>query len=300
MSAPEPRLAQVQRWMQTVIMHRGGVAEGVDSPEAREHVDVTLSELEKVIRRSRSLSSADRLEIYVNAYYARLMECLDEEFAVTRYALGDELFGALAFGYLQHYPSQSYTLGQLGANFPRYLAESRLHADAAPAGVGPTWPEFIVELAAYERSLYEVYDGPGTEGGAALTPERLATIAPSSWDELRLIAAPSLRLERFDHPVHAYWAARKDGGEPPASPPRPTWLAVFRRDYVVEHSELSSDEFALLSAIASGASLSQAIAATMASSRPGGADLESRLGGWFARWASDGYFVGFEIAGRPG
>ena len=36
MNAPEPRLAQVQRWMQTVIMHRGGVAEGVDSPEARE------------------------------------------------------------------------------------------------------------------------------------------------------------------------------------------------------------------------------------------------------------------------
>jgi hypothetical protein len=97
----EPRLEQVQRWMQSVLMHRGGVAEGVDAAESRAHIDITLAELPQVIRPSQSLSSADRLEIYVNAYHARLMECLDEEFAVTRWTLGEDLFGAVALGYLQ-------------------------------------------------------------------------------------------------------------------------------------------------------------------------------------------------------
>jgi hypothetical protein len=296
MSSPEPRLEQVQRWMQSVIMHRGGVAEGVDSPEARAHLDVTLADLETVIRPSCRLSSAERLEIYVNAYYARLMECLDEEFAATRYALGHELFGALAFGYLQHYPSQSYTLGALGANFPRYLAESRLHAQEAPQDAGAAWPDFIVELATFERALYEVYDGPGTERGKTLSPDQLARLAPAAWDEVRLIAAPCLRLERFEHPVHEFWAARKDGGQPPASAPRPTWLAIHRRDYVVERSELPRDAFALLAQIARGATLSQAIAAALASSTTGGANLETQLAGWFAQWAADGFFVGFEVA----
>ncbi len=296
MSASESGLEQIQRWMQSVITHRGGVTEGVGSPEARRHLDVTLEDLESVIRRSRSLSSADRLEIYVNGYYARLMECLDEEFAVTRYSLGDELFGAVAFGYLQSYPSRSYTLGQLGASFPRYLAESRLHAGAAPENAGPNWPDFVIELATLERSLYEVYDGPGMEHGGRLNPAELGNTPPAAWSQLRLTLAPCLRLHRFDHPVHEYWADRKDGGEPAPCGPRSTKLAINRRDYVVEQCELADAEFELLSEIARGASLSEAIAAALASAAEG-ALVESQIGAWFARWAGDGYFS--EFSDRP-
>jgi hypothetical protein len=287
MNAPEPRLEQVQRWMQSVITHPGGVAEGVESPAAREHLEVKLANLETIIRRSRALASADRLEIYVNAYYARLLECLDEEFAVTRHALGEELFGALAFGYLQHYPSHSYTLGQLGASFPRFLAETRLHAGEAPDHAPATWPEFIVELATFERTLYEVYDGPGTEGAETLSPDALAAVLPEAWGGLRLTVAPSLRLLEFAHPVHESWAARKDGGEPAPPEPRRSWLAVHRRDFMVERAELLAAEHAVLTAIATGASLADALAAVA-----GTPALESQLGGWFARWTAAGYFTG--------
>ncbi|MEX0679626.1 MAG: DNA-binding domain-containing protein [Pirellulales bacterium] len=292
MSAHKSHLERIQRWMQSVIMHRGGVTEGVDAPETRQYLDVALEDLESVIRRSRALSSADRLEIYVNAYYARLMECLDEEFSVTRYAMGDELFAAVTFGYLQSYPSQSYTLGRLGANFPRYLAESRLHAGETPENAGASWPEFVIELATFERSLYEVYDGPGTERGGTLDPTEVAEIPPTAWNRLRLVVAPCLRLHRFGHPVHEYWAARKDGTEPAPCGPRATWLAVNRRDFVVERRELAGAEFTLLAEIAGGATLAQAIAAAIAPSTPEDGPVEPRLGAWFARWAGDGYFVG--------
>lgn len=296
MSGSESQLERIQRWMQSVITHRGGVAEGVDSPEAQQHLPISLADLESVIRRSRSLSSANRLEIYVNAYYARLMECLEEEFAVTRYALGEDLFDAISFGYLQSYPSRSYTLGQLGAKFPGFLDESRLHAQAAPEGAGPTWPEFIVELATLERSLYEVYDGPGTEGGGALDPDALQQLPPEAWGELQLWVAPSLRLHRFEHPVHVYWTRRKDDEEPEPCEPQPTKLALSRQDYVVERAELSDAEFALLEQIVAGATLGEAIGAAIEAAGDG-ERVETQIGNWFANWTGRGYFADQRASG---
>ncbi len=296
MSAPEPRLDQIQRWMQCVIMHPGGVSEGVDSPQARQHVDITLGELEQTIGRSRALSSADRLEIYVNAYHARLTECLDEEFAVTRYALGEDLFAAVAFGYLQHYPSHSYTLGRLGARFPGYLAESRLHAAAAPEGTGPTWPDFVIELATLERSLYEVFDGPGTEQSGTLAAADLGSMAPEQWATARLVAAPCLRLHQFEHPVSDFWEDCTGGAEPAACEPRRDWLAINRRDYVVERHALSGEQHSLLSGMVAGQPLAAAIERAAAATQDAEA-FETQLGGWFADWAAHGFFVRIEISG---
>src|SRR5581483_6380291 len=114
-----------QRWMQTVIMHPEGVAEGVASAPARECLDIGPEQVEQVVTPSRTLTALDRLSIYGNAYYARLLECLREEFPVLVHALGEELFDAFTVGYLQKYPSRSYTLNDLATNFPRYLAETR-------------------------------------------------------------------------------------------------------------------------------------------------------------------------------
>jgi hypothetical protein len=293
MSAGEPRLEQVQRWMQSVIMHRGGVAEGVESPEAREHIDLSLAELGRVILRSRALSSADRLEIYVNAYYARLMECLEEEFAATRAALGEELFAAVTFGYLQSYPSRSYTLNQLGARFPAYLAESRLHASAAPQAAGPTWADFVVELATFERALYEVYDGPGNEDGQVLDAGALARVSPDEWEHVRLVPSACLRLVAFEHPVDGYWEAFREGGAAGPCGPRSIRLAIYRREYVVERLALSATEFGLLTALVQGATLPAALATTLAAGHSE-EHLEMRLGEWFSQWTVRGFFVAVE------
>jgi len=295
MSGPDPKLDQIQRWMQSVIMHPGGVAEGVDSAEARQHVDITLGELESVIRRSRSLAADERLEIYVNAYHMRLMECLDEEFAVTRYALGEDLFAAVTFGYLQRYPSESYTLGELGVRLPRYLAETRLHASGAPEDAGPTWPDFIIELATLERSLYEVYDGPGTERGGSLDPAALLAIGPDAWGEVRLTPAPCLRLHALGHDVSSFWGEAKDGSAPAAPRPERAWLAITRRDYVVERHALSEPQFVLLSALCEGEPLSVAIERAL-SKEADPAALLGQLGQWFAVWAAHGFFARAEVA----
>src|SRR5436305_10227562 len=98
---PEPKLSAaplsaVQRWMQAVISHPDGVESALESPDARQHLAVDQSEVEQVIAPSLAQSSVERLAIYANAYYARLLECLGEEFPVMKQTLGEETFDAFA------------------------------------------------------------------------------------------------------------------------------------------------------------------------------------------------------------
>src|SRR5216684_1216338 len=118
-------LSRLQRWFQTVITHADGVDSGVSSEEAQRLIQLSPGQLEKVITRSRALTAAERLAIYANAYHTRLLECLGEVFPMLKRTLGDEVFDGFAFGYLQEYPSRSYTLNEVGRRFPRHLQETR-------------------------------------------------------------------------------------------------------------------------------------------------------------------------------
>jgi hypothetical protein len=120
-----PALDVVQRWFQAVVTHPAGAAAGIASPAAQGFVPLGRGALERLVRRSSRLTAEQRLAIYANAYYARLLECLAECFPVLERALGAEVFAGFAFDYLQRYPSRSYTLDRLADSFPRFLEETR-------------------------------------------------------------------------------------------------------------------------------------------------------------------------------
>lgn len=299
MNAKSASLDQIERWMQSVLMHAGDVAEAIASPEATRHIAISsVEDLESVVLPSQALDSSSRLEIYIDAYFERLLECLGQEFQATKGALGDENFNAVAFGYLRREPSQSYTLNALGAAFPNYLAESRLHERAAPADATPTWGEFVVELAAFERLLRDVFDGPGSEGGEVLDSRQLAAIPGDAWERLRLLPAPCLRLVQFAHPVHLFWQGWKDSGAATMPAPSRTYLAINRRAYAVERRVLSHPQFVMLERLLEGRSLSEAIAATAPQAGPLEPRLEDCLRAWFASWVAERFFVGVEHAER--
>jgi hypothetical protein len=281
-------LDQIQRWMQAVLMHPGGAEEGVASAAARQAIDVTPEQAERVVTRSRALSALERLAIYNRAYYARLLDCLRESYPVLCHALGDEAFGTFAIDYLQKYPSRSYTLNDLGANFPRYLRESRPPTREGDAD--PSWPDFVIDLAALEWTYNEVFDGPGVECQRLLRPEGLHAIAPERWPEARLVAVPCLRLLGLRYPVHGYYTAvrRKKRAEFPG--PAETLLAVTRRRYVIRRYELSRPQYVLLEALVRGGTVGEAI--NLAAEVAG--DDEDRfaadLGRWFRDWTAEGFF----------
>ncbi len=295
-STPPRDLGKIQRWMQAAIMHPVGVQQGIASPEARRHIDVVPNEAEQVIGRSRALTALERLAIYGHAYYARLLECLREEFPVLMHALTQDVFDAFAVGYLQKYPSRSYTLVQLGSKFPQYLAETR--PDAAEGnGLPADWPDFLIDLATLELTFNEVFDGPGAEGESLLDPDQLRAIAPDRLSEARLVGVSCLRLLALRYPVHKYFTAVRRQQDPSPPGPAETYLAITRRRYVVRHYELSAPAFQLLRALLAGEPLGQAISRVLNTAGPDLDSLANNLRAWFHDWAAEGLFRAVELVG---
>jgi hypothetical protein len=288
---PQRDLATIQRWMQAVIMHPVGVEEGIASSAARDCIAVEPSEAENVIARSQALTSVERLAIYSRAYYARLLECLREEFPVLKHALGEEAFDAFAAGYLQQYPSQSYTLIELGTRFPKFLAETRPAADEGDE-FSNNWPDFLIDLATLEQTFNEVFDGPGTEREPPLDPERLKTIPAEEWPDMRLEAAPCLRLLVLQFPVHRYFTAVRRQENPDLPSRAETYLAVGRRDYVVRHYELSPPAYQILKALLAGETVGESISRAIELAGDDTDRLSANLQEWFRDWAAEGFFSG--------
>jgi len=288
----ERSLEDVQRWMQAVITHPGGVQAGMTAGEARQAVDVSVEDLESIIQRSRACTSMERLGVYAGAYYARLLSCLRNFFPTLLVAVGEELFDQFALGYLQRYPSQTYTLNRLADHFVAYLEQTRPAPSDDESDQDTEfrmWQDFLIDLARLEWHIDAVFDGPGSEDDPPLSPESLAGISAEAWPDTRLQAAPCLRLLSFRFPVNDYFTAVREGEQPQRPAPRQTFLALTRRDYIVRRHPLSAPQFALLDALAKGQTIGEAIA--LAAEQSDDLDrLALYLNRWFAAWTAAGFF----------
>ena len=291
----EPRqLDVVERWFQTVITHPEGVDEGVGSSQAQQLIRLGRDQLEQVILRSKKLTAAERVSIYANAYYARLVECLGECFPILKKALGEEVFGGFALEYLQRYPSQSYTLDRLGENFSRFLEETR--PDRSDDGDRPAkanWPDFLFDLATLEWTVAQAFDGPGIEHERILAAADLQALPAERFGQARLIPVVCLRLLTFRYPVNDYYtAARRAGENEQVALPDPSieHVAITRRDYIVRRHTLTPPQRALLEALQTGVTVTEAISAAAEISQLEDDELAGELQSWFRFWVAECFF----------
>ena len=274
-------LQTLQHWMQSQLMD-------ADLPPG-----IAPANFEEIITASPKQTSRQRFEVYAYAYQARLVECLREEFATLCQFLEQDVFDSLAAAYLQEHPSQSYTLADLGAKFPLFMQQSAaalvddVEESSAASQIGT---QFLIDLATLERLYAEVFDGPGIEGLALITPDDLKNITPDAWPEVRFEAAPCLRLIEFAYPVHEFVTACRQGTEPPIPTPRPTWLAVTRRQYIVRRVPLTETQFRLLGLLAEGMPLGDALDTVAATVDDVEAFIKN-IQQWFQEWTASGFFV---------
>ncbi len=288
-------LDALQRWFQATVTHPGGVAAGAQSETAIAAIAaITVNEIACVSTRQ---TAEERLAVYAHAYWARLLECLREEFPVLRATVGDEAFDGLAVGYLIAHPSTSYTLGRLSERFPEYL-RSTTTGDATDVFL-----ELVADLACLERAVNDVFDVPGGETLGYLAVEQLDRVVPEDRGALQLRLLPTVRLLAFRTNVNDFFTGMRTAAE---TLPKPelclTFVALTRRDYVVRRLSLTAIQFKLLTAIAAGQTLNDALEAVcdpQASLKPQvSSDVESvdseTLRNWFADWARVGVFAALE------
>jgi hypothetical protein len=288
-------LSQVQRWFQSVVTHGEGIEAGAASMEAQRLIALKPGELERVITRSRALTAADRLAIYADAYYSRLLECLGEVFPMLKRTLGEDVFNGMAFGYLQQYPSRNYSLNELGRHFPPYLEQTRPAADDPDESpvLERDWPAFLIDLAKLEWGIYEVFDGPGVEGVALLRADEVLAIPPERWSGARLIPVVCLQVLATRFPVNDYYTALRRAKpdqvvEIPAA--QESFVALTRRDFVVRRYNLTQPQFELLKALKEGRAVGKALEMTLSAALMDESTLLSELNCWFRNWTAEGFF----------
>ena len=253
----------------------------------------------QIIKPNPRLTAFERLEIYNRQYWFRVLSALAEDFPGLEAVLGGRRFDAMAKAYLADRPSQSFTLRNLGARLVGWLEKH-------PAW-GGSRQGLALDMARLEWMEIEAFDG---KKGLALEIGDLAGRNPSA---LRLRLQPCMSLLALGYPVDELLLAVRKDVDPSAAAsngvaerkkrrhatrvaqlkPTPIFLAVHRVDDEVYFRRLDRSQFTVLSALAGGKSLSDALTFALDGTR-GGFEPTTAIEEWFYNWAALGWFCAAE------
>jgi len=280
--AIDPGLEKIQRWMQACILNQGTAEEAIASDAAR--AAIPADQARELVLPSKTLSALERLDIYRDMYLLRMEEALSIDYPSLKHLLGDDEFMRLVARYVEVYPSRSYTLNRLGD----HLGEFMETLDDLPR------KDFCLELAQLEYALTTVFDAPETP---SMTPEQVKAVPPDAWERARLKPVEAFRLLEFNYPVSRYVGAVDEENPFPRIARKKTWLVAYRTNYGLHRMDLTQPAFQLLSLLAAGKTMGEAIESVMLRKwRP--AVKEAHLFEWFRDWMAEGFFQSVEL-GAP-
>jgi hypothetical protein len=245
------------------------------------------------------LSSFERLEIYNRQYWFRVLDCLYDDYPGLRVVVGERKFMKLARAYLERYPSDSYTLRDLGNRLEQFLHDE------------PNWSaphqELALDMVRFEWAQVVAFDGPARE---PITPDDILDAPPN---KLKLGLQPYLTLLELDFEVDDFLIAvrKRDSdvlrGEASnamnAAPKAHTrrkrvrlpkrakvYLAVHRHDNILYYKRLERDAFAILQLLGRGLTVEEACVEAVAQSSRTEVQWSEQIKEWFDTWSMLGWF----------
>jgi hypothetical protein len=228
--------------------------------------------VERIVRGGRGPRANQKINIYANAYFYRLLECLREEFPATLAVIGADDFAELARDYLVWGPPTEPSLFYAG----RYLADCLCHHSLTRR-----WP-FIAELARLERATLETFHAPDAP---TLTDDAMRGIPPEQWPTIELRAHPAVEIFHGEWRVSEVLRAVESGekwGEPPHET---TTVIVWRQGTHVHYRILEDAETGALLLLQKGAAFATICDSIAAASS---SDHVALIGRLLARWLADG------------
>ncbi len=244
------------------------------------------------------LDSFDRLQIYNQQFWWRLLGNFAEDFRGLRAVLGERQFDKLAVAYLDHCGSKSWTLRNLGSRLEEFL---RAHPEL-------TAPRTLLALdmvrVEWARTLaFDEAEKP------PLPPEKVRDIPPGL---LRLGLQPYLVLLELSHPIDRLLGKLKRQSEietgsvsnavSSARPRRrrrllarpsraPIYLVVHRQKFSVYYKRLDAEAYLLLRALREAKPLDAACSLAFADSTDSPEIMAEKVRSWFAAWMGFGWLT---------
>jgi hypothetical protein len=240
------------------------------------------------------LTSFERLEIYNRQYWFRVIDAVSEDFPALRAVLGGERFDSLVLAYLRENPSTSFTLRNLGARLPAWLASYPELAGSQHA--------LALDVARLEWAYIEAFDG--------------ASLVPLGWEDFARLGRdstlhlqPHLQLLDLQYPVDEVVLAvhkvtpaidivsnavseRRQSSEVtlPEVSKSNVYLAVHRFEESVYYRRIEREEFLLLTDLRDGDSIATAIERAFEGTKLAPDLQAARIQDYFAHASELGWF----------
>lgn len=220
------------------------------------------------------------LAIYREAYTARLLAALRDNFTVLHRALGDDDFEALGLAFIRAQPSGTPSIRWFGAGLADFMAGDYA-AELAH--------RCMVDFARMDWALRAAFD---SADAPTLGFEQIAGVAADDWPGLRFELHPSVQLLALNWAIEPAWSALR-AHEPDSDEEAPELsepvaldhvLLVWRAGLETQWRSLEPLEARLLQALQAGQdfeALGQWVAQTVGAEQAP-AMLVQTLQGWLA------------------
>lgn len=274
--APKPSALELQRWMRWVITDPRGVAPALEDGAPSAVRDCLTS-----IAETGELARVARLDVYAEAYYARLLDSLGQDFSALQRLLGEGSFQKLVAAFLKRFPSRTTNIGEVGMRLPQFLSSHYL-GDEYPAAQ---------DLADLERRVIEAFYAVDTP---AMSAEEWGRIAEDAWGTARLGLDASVRLMESTWSLETAWESRDEPEfRSPVSVEGSKGLLIFRLpDGWVKVQRLAPLPFQILLGAERGLELNQIFEGI-------GEEAEGApFSEWFAEWVQSGVIRAVTVRGE--
>ncbi len=259
-------ITEIQNWMQAMLVQHIPIA----------HAGIATADM---VNDSQRMNAAQHLTIYRQSYIARLRDCMKNQFKCLTYALGDSLFEAFADQYLDSNPSTSYTLNDLGEKFPAFLENTRPDAESDEK---EDWPDFMIELAAFEYALSLIFDMHETND---------VTIPDGGTPDHLLTTSPTLHIFEHQFPICRYYLDFNASLLPELPLAQQSYCCVSRQNYKLGLFSIGADQHYFLNTIKAGASIDEASTQLISFFNFDSAKFEDVWPIWRKNFIASGFFV---------
>jgi hypothetical protein len=268
----EMDLKNLQTTIYRLIVAPGGVDEGLASA-----IGLPPDGLDGILVGEGLLAARERLEIYANAYFYRLIDVFKEEFPATLAIVGEVDFHNLITGYLVDYPPTEPSILHAGRYLPDFIGAHPL---------SERW-RYLGDLARLERTTLDIFHAPDA---SALDSATMRQVAPHEWPSMVMKAHPASRILetkwRVDEILHAIETG-EPWGEPAAGPAS---IIVWRQNSRVSYRVVDRAERAALEMVRDGASFAS-ICEAISAEADGDEDPAALINRLLMRWLSEGLMV---------
>lgn len=273
MLQPPPNLHQLQRWFGSIITNRIDSANRIN-PHTPSGGSI-YEEAAEYIAPSHSLKSWQRMEIYNQQYWWRLLRILQETLPLTTRLFGYRDFNqTIAMPYLERYLPDDWSLNTLGERLPEWLSQYYHDEDKELI-----FNAVAVDLA-FNRGFFAHHYSPlkMDEVDIDFLLEKPLALQPS----ITLFALPydlfSFRAEIIEQENGDYYLDHPF----PLLERNPSFFAVFRDHFCdMKWDHLDPDEFFILSQFEKGKSLEEACEPLSEET------IQNKLTDWFKVWTID-------------